>query len=298
MTKVFHLMAACTISVVLATSSIAPAQTYTTIDFPGAAATTLNGGPDPQGTSVGTYTDTSGVTHGFTLSKKGVFTSFDPPGSTGTTPNYITPQGVIVGGFLDAGGTSHGFILENGAVTTLDFPGAAGTQLTGRNPSGAMTGFSCSDPACGTTGKPTTNHSFVVSKKGVITGFDPPGAVSSTASTVNPSGAIVGAYADANGVTHGYLLYHHTFATIDFPGSSFTFAGGNNPEGDIVGIYTDSSTGVSHSFLLRNGAFTSFDPPGAALSDASGINPGGIIVGIFVDSLTPGTPTHGFVRTP
>ena len=47
MTKVFHLMAACTISVVLATSSIAPAQTYTTIDFPGAFATTLNGGPDP-----------------------------------------------------------------------------------------------------------------------------------------------------------------------------------------------------------------------------------------------------------
>src|SRR5215472_18849052 len=122
MTKVFHLMAACTISVVLATSSIAPAQTYTTIDFPGAVATTLNGGPDPQGTSVGTYTDTAGIVHGFTLSKTGVMTPFDPPGSTGTTLNFITPQGVIVGGYLDAGGASHGFFSENGAVTTLDFP--------------------------------------------------------------------------------------------------------------------------------------------------------------------------------
>ena len=296
MTKVFHLMAACTISVVLATSSIAPAQTYTTIDFPGAFATTLNGGPDPQGTSVGTYTltATSPGTHGFTLSKTGVFTSFDPPGSTSTTPNFITPQGVIVGGYLDAGGASHGFILENGAYTTLDFPGAAGTQLTGRNPAGAMTGFSCSVASC--AGANNITHSFTVSKKGAFAGFDPPGAVSSTASTVNPSGAIVGAYADANGVTHGYLLYHRKFASIDFPGSLFTFAGGNNPEGDIVGAYsfTQNAT-VLHSFLLRNGAFTSFDPPGAVFSDASGINPGGTIVGIFVDA---GGAVHGFVRTP
>src|SRR5215469_9798191 len=198
MTKVFHLMAACTISVVLATSSIAPAQTYTTIDFPGAFATTLNGGPDPQGTSVGTYTltATSPGTHGFTLSKTGVFTSFDPPGSTSTTPNFITPQGVIVGGFLDGAGTSHGFIFENGGFTTLDFPGAAGTVLTGRNPAGAMTGQSCVVPSCASG----VTHSFTVSKKGVFTSFDPPGAVSSSASTVNPSAAIVGAYADAKGV--------------------------------------------------------------------------------------------------
>jgi hypothetical protein len=137
-----------------------------------------------------------------------------------------------------------------------------------------------------------------VSKKGVFTSFDPPGAVSSTASTVNPSGAVVGAYADAKGVTHGYLLYHHRFVTIDFPGSLFTFAGGNNPEGDIVGAYSlTQNAAVIHSFLLRNGVFTSFDPPGATglVSDASGINPGGIIVGIYTDA---SGAVHGFVRTP
>ncbi len=297
MTKVFHLMAACTISVVLATSSIAPAQTYTTIDFPGAAATTLNGGPDPQGTSVGTYTvGTSAVTHGFTLNRNGEFTPFDPPGSTGTTPNFITPQGVIVGAYLDAAGTSHGFILENGAYTTLDFPGAAGTVLAARNPAGAMTGFSCVVASCATP----PFHSFTVSKSGAFTSFDPPGAVSSQASAVNPSGAVVGAYTDAGGTTHGYLLYHHRFVTIDFPGSLFTFAGGNNPEGDIVGAYSfTQNAAVIHSFLLRNGVFTSFDPPGATcatcLSDASGINPAGTIVGIFVDG---SGAVHGFVRTP
>jgi len=293
MTKVLRFVAMCTMSVALATLSIAWAQSYTTVDFPGATATTLNGGPNPQGNSVGSET-TSGVTHGFTLTKKNVFTPFDPPGSTLTTPNFISPQGTIVGAYNDASGVSHGFILSGGNYTTLDFAGAAGTTLTGINPSGEMSGFSCSDPACGTTGNATTNHSFTVSKKGVFTSFDPPGAVSSTASTVNPSGTVVGAYADSAGVTHGYQLNHGTFTTIDFPGAIFTFAGGNNPEGDVIGAYTDTAN-VTHSFLLSNGVFTSFDPPGAAFSDASGINPGGVIVGIYIDSANV---EHGFVRTP
>jgi hypothetical protein len=72
---------------------------------------------------VGSYTDTSNVTHGFTLTKKDVFTSFDPPGSTSTTPNFINPQGVIVGSYLDASTVSHGFILDRGKYTTVNFSG-------------------------------------------------------------------------------------------------------------------------------------------------------------------------------
>ena len=300
MIKVFRFLAICTISIAFATLSIALAQTYTTVDFAGATATTLNGGPNPQGTSVGSYT-TSGFTHGFTLTRKGGFTSFDPPGSTFTTPNFISPQGDIVGGYDDASSVSHGFILSGGHYTTVNYPGAAGTVLTGLNPSGEMSGFYCSDPACGTTGNAGTNqeHSFVVSKKGVFTSFDPPGATGSSASTVNPSGAVVGSYdTSAEGTCstqcQGYLLDHGTFTTIDFPGAVFTFAGGNNPEGDIVGEYNDTA-GVGHAFLLSNGVFTSFDFPGAIFTDAAGINPGGIIVGIYFDSAVV---EHGFIRTP
>ena len=293
MSKVFRFLAMCAITVVCATLSISSAQVYTTIDFPGAIATTLNGGPNPQGTAVGSYTDTSGVTHGFTLTSKGVFTSFDPPGSTATTPNWISPQKTMVGSYLDASSVSHGFILDGSTYTTVDFPGAAGSVLTSLNPSGEMSGFSCSDPACGATGNSSTNHSFTVSKKGVFTSFDPPGATSSTASTVIPSGAVVGFYTDSGGVGHGYLLYHGTFTTIDFPGSTFTFVGAANPELQMVGLYTDTSA-VSHSFLLSHGVFTSFDPPGAILSDASGINPPGVIVGIYIDS---SNALHGYIRT-
>ncbi len=60
MIKVFRFLAICTVGIAFATSSIAWAQTYTTVDFPGAVLTELIGGPNPQGTSVGSYTLTAG----------------------------------------------------------------------------------------------------------------------------------------------------------------------------------------------------------------------------------------------
>jgi hypothetical protein len=74
MMKVARFLAMCAISVAFATFSIAWAQTYTSYDYPGAVATILDGGPNPQGTIAGSETDTSGVTHGFTLTSKGVAT--------------------------------------------------------------------------------------------------------------------------------------------------------------------------------------------------------------------------------
>ena len=297
MIKVFRLLALCTISVAFAT--IASAQVYTTIDFPGATATTLNGGPNPEGMSVGSYTDPFRVTHGFTLTAKGVFTSFDPPGSTFTAPEFISPQGVIVGEYADLAFVSHGFILDGGQYTFVNVPGAARTGLSGINPSGEISGSTCSDPACGIFGATNTQHSFVKSKNGVITIFDPPPpAVSSSTSIVNPSGTVLGSYTDLGGATCfaqclGYLLDKGTYTTINFTDSTFTFVGGGNAPGDIVGEYVDAA-GVVHSFLLSKGVYSSFDPPGAIFSAASGINPGGTIVGIYFDSAVV---EHGYIRT-
>ena len=299
MIKVFRLLAICTLAVAFATWSIAWAQTYTTVNYPGAVLTELIGGPNPQGTSVGGYTLTAGgALHGFTV-RGGVFTSFDPPGSTFTTANYINPEGVIVGGYVNSGGVSHGFILSGGSYTTVDYPGAAGTALSSINPSGELSGATCSDPACGVFGATNVTHSFLVSKKGVFSStFDPPGATSSTTSVVIPSGAVVGAYTNVSGTTcstqcQGYMLFHGTYATINYPGATFTFAGGANAEGNIVGIYNDASD-AGHGFLF-NGAYTSFDYPGASFTEATGINPSGVIVGLYVDSAGA---VHGFMRTP
>lgn len=138
-------------------------------------------------------------------------------------------------------------------------------------------------------------HSFIRSRTGQFTGFDPPEAVLSFASTINPAGAIVGGYSTAT-ADHGYLLYKGKFTTIDFPGAANygTWCSANNAAGDILGNYTDSS-GVLHGYLLRNGVFTSIDFPGAVHTNAQGINPGGTIVGVYRD--TAGH-LHGFIRTP
>jgi len=277
----------CVIGVALATSSIASAQTYTGIDYPGAITTTLNGGPNPQGTSVGSWSDGTN-THGFTLSAKGAFTSFDPPGSISTAPNFITPEGVIVGSYNDVSNVSHGFVLKGSRYTTVDYPGAAGAGLVGLNPSGELSGFTCAVPSC------VIMHSFTVSKRGVFSAmFDPPGAISSVAFAI-PSGAIVGYYQDSGATYHGYRLDHGRYTTIDYPGAALTFGLGANPEGDMVGEYFDSAF-AAHSFLLSDGAFTSFDYPGATFSGATGINPGGIIVGIYFDSANV---EHAYIRTP
>ncbi len=297
MNKVFRFLAICAISIAFAASSIAWAQTYTAVNYPGAASTAIVGGPNLQGTSVGIYNITAGGTnHGFAVTARGVFTPFDVPGSTSTIPNFINLQGVIVGTYLDSAGTSHGFILNRGRYTTVDYPGAPGSTLTSINDLGELSGTYCSDAACDAS---ATLHSFVESRRGVFTSFDPPGATSSGTSTVSLLGAVVGNYATSGGTGQGlgYLLFLGRYTTIDFPGSSFTFAGGGNLENNIVGIYTDAA-GANHGFLLNNGSYTSFDYQGANLTEATGINALGVIVGLYTIPTDPANVSHGFVRTP
>jgi hypothetical protein len=291
MRKLFRSLAICAVGAGLSAFSLATAQTYTTVDYPGATTTTLNGGPNVEGTSVGTYTDTSGVTHGFKRTADGRFTAFDPPGSTATTPNFIDPQGTIVGGYVDGSGVSHGFVLQNGHYRNVDFPGVVGSGLTSNNLWGEMTGFGCtSDPSCNNP----PFESFTVSAWGQVKGFNPPGSNNSQASVVNALGLIVGAYADSGNNVHGYVLFNNHFVTTNYPGAAFTFNGGLNLQGDIVGEYRNSDA-VPHSFLLHNGQFTGFDPPGSTASDATGINLEGTIVGLYADSAGA---VHGFIRKP
>jgi probable HAF family extracellular repeat protein len=78
--------------------------------------------------------------------------------------------------------------------------------------------------------------------------IDVPGATATSADRINALGQIVGAYTDAAGMGHGFLLDNGTFTTIDPPGSTFTEAIGINYAGQIVGDYMDAS-GTLHGFL-------------------------------------------------
>ena len=139
-------------------------------------------------------------------------------------------------------------------------------------------------------------HSFVRSKSGQFTSFDPPGALNGAAFAVNPSGTVCGYYVTPAqpAVLQGYLLTRGVFTTIAFSPGAWTYCGAINPEGTVTGGYLDSG-GVQHGYIYYHGVFTSFDVPGSTATQPAGINPSGIIVGLYLDS---GGVEHGFVRTP
>jgi len=62
---------------------------------------------------------------------------------------------------------------------------------------------------------------------------------------------VVGRYADASGVSHGFFFVTpNNFFTFDYPGSTFTSLNGISDQGLICGRYADAS-GNTHGFLAR-----------------------------------------------
>jgi hypothetical protein len=92
-----------------------------------------------------------------------------------------------------------------------------------------------------------------------FTRIDFPASVFTLAAGINSSGDIVGRYADAAGVNHGFLLSGGTFTSLDIPGAEFTRPVCINDYGDIVGHYDLLGTGKDHGFLLRGGVYTTID---------------------------------------
>jgi hypothetical protein len=103
-------------------------------------------------------------------------------------------------------------------------------------------------------------------------------------------------YYDGNG-SHGFLLSHGQYTTIDDPNGLNSVVTGINDRGQIVGSYGDSS-GAVHGFLLSHGQYTTIDDPNAFSSTfVHGINDSGQIVGVYDDARGFGF-SHGFTATP
>ena len=145
-------------------------------------------------------------------------------------------------------------------------------------------------------------------KEPTIITFDPPGSIFTEALDINPAGAIVGTYADASNVNHGFLRAKEgSITTFDVPGAIGTVAWSINPAGAIAGFYLDASV-VLHGFLrAKKGTFTTFDAPGAGTgtgqgtttSTVDGLNPEGAIAAGYVSEggVFSGTQVgHGAVR--
>jgi hypothetical protein len=95
---------------------------------------------DPQGDILGTYSDTSGITHGFLLSH-GAFSAIPDipaPGSF-TYPQGMNPQGDIVGAAFVT--PCCGFLISHGTISIVDLPGSSETFPYGINPQGDIVGY-------------------------------------------------------------------------------------------------------------------------------------------------------------
>ena len=114
---------------------------YTTYDYPGAARTFLDGIND-HGVIVGRYRDEDFRMHGFLLLTDGRTVPLEVPGAvqTFTFTGDINNLGQVVGAYEDEDGIVHGFLFHDGVYTTLDFPGAANTNLLSINDHGEIVG--------------------------------------------------------------------------------------------------------------------------------------------------------------
>ena len=188
------------------------------------------------------------------------FLTFDPPGSTLTSPTAITATGAIIGSYKDASGVTHGFLRKpNGNFNIFDVPGSAVTSPTDITPGGVITGWYCDTADCLNQGNP---KGFVRAADGTFTTFSAP---------------------------VGDFLLNLGFSRSGPPPSI-------NPVGAIVGTYSGPICCHQHGFLRTpDGTFKTIDYPGAQYTDVVAINPAGVIVGDFCNDVTC---SQGFLRTP
>jgi len=305
----------------LASRAEAGSPTFTTIDFPGSAATLVNGmAPSGPVVVVGDYVDATGE-HGYAFSG-GAFTSISFPGAIFTETYAININGVIVGDYASTNssgnGTSlHGYVLAGGTFLSLDFPGANFyTQARGINSKGDIVGTYFIGNGDGSGESPLSSgngHGFLLSG-GIYSSIDFPGAILTEAWRISDTGEILGRYkSSTDGSFHMFLFANGTFSTVpDVPkgiatASSNYSSGGLTEAGDIVGDYSDArpifkdfkrlgkNNGNLHGFLLSGGVYTTIDFPGANATGAWGINSAGYIAGPYIDA---SNNSHGYLMTP
>ena len=109
-----------------------------------------------------------------------------------------------------------------------------------------------------------------------------PNARATNAQGINSDGHIAGAFTDAGGRQHGFLLRDGVFTQIDVPGAGRTFARGIGPEGDIVGTYARDGDPAVVSYGFRrseSGELTLLEFPGYLHMIPQRILPDGSVVG-------------------
>jgi hypothetical protein len=139
---------------------------------------------------------------------------------------------------------------------------------------------------------------------GVITSFNPPGAIRADAAGINAAGTVVGTWTDSQNVLHGYIRNLSSVVTVvDDPDAGTqsnegTFIFGINDLGQVTGSYNalDSSGTIEPYGFVRDqyGNYTTFIAPGAVRTWGMSINNSGVIAGGY--SPNEGAEIDGLIR--
>ncbi|SRR6266568_3545980 len=248
---------------------------YTLFKYPGTTIIdTTARGINRWGTIVGWAQDQANGVWGFTRYADGSFKRFKVFGSGSTQFFRRNANGATVGFYVD--GTNlhdHGLLLVGSTLTTIDYPGAANTVLTGINQWGTMVGYYIDSSGHYKGFKRWSNGSFQPVQF--------PNATDTMPMDINDSGIIVGSVGAGGPINvRGFVLANGKYTYVDDP---FVAVGSTvltdiNASGMIVGESFDSN-GTAKGFRLKNGTFENLIVPGSIESDASGINDSGVIVG-------------------
>jgi hypothetical protein len=265
---------------------LSAAFSFVTIDHPLAGA----GGTMPNdveaGRIVGTYLDTSAVSHGFIFD--GVsWNTLDHPAASAPrgTEGFGISEGLVCGTFVDASGRTFGFLYADGTWTTLERPplglGPVDTFARGIS-EGTVVGYSIESLVA---------RGFIY-RDGVFTDLAIPGSTGTFPRDID-QGRIVGNFDDLVS-THGFLYQGGVVEVLDYPFEPVlgTFVRGIDGT-NVVGNYVSLVDGHSHGFLFDGTTYVPIDVPGSMDTAATGID-GTRIVGTYTDAA--GAP-HGFVTT-
>ena len=167
-------------------------------------------------------------------------------------------------------------VIRNAATST------PGVVVQGINDLGEVTG------RFRTAGNPTSQTSgFVLRTNGTVDIFNFPGLSSTSISSLNDTGSMVGeTRSDLSvfGVIRGFLYKDGAYSEVHVPAATLTRAYGINDAGLVVGQYQNDDA-INRPFTFSGGIYSEIilaDAPGGVLSAfATGISDNGSIIGSY-----------------
>ena len=285
---------AATLTVLSAPADSPPRFTFTTFDIAGASESLISDIRD-DGTLVGRFKDTNGLSHGYVQEGTNLL-SFNVTGTTATYAGGMDNFGRVAGFYRDATNTEiqHGFIREtNGTITTLDGPGQTFTYAWRINDAGQVNGYWFEDA-------PFFIRSYRRAADGTFTTLvysnSPLGTVTRG---MNEAGTLAGWKWDDNFNLQGVIVEGTNFSTVfTVPGWANTLPGDINNLGDIAGTVYDADFSLESStgfFRRADGVTVTFRVPGADSMEVFGLNDLGQVVGEYEDAAGG---VHGFIAHP